>query len=76
MQERSSIHDAAFDRGLITFDDQYQLVVSGLLRKAASTVRSLQAAFLDNEGKAITLPDKFLPDQSFLQVHRDTIFLC
>ena len=70
----SAIHDAAFDRGLMTLDEHYKIVLSRSLRKSATMVQLLQAAFLSYEGKAITMPYKFLPDRKFLQFHRESVF--
>lgn len=62
----SAIHDAAFDCGLMTLNEHYQIVLSGTLLKSANTVQLLQVAFLSYEGNAITLSDKFIPDRKFL----------
>ncbi len=70
----SAIHDAAFDRGLMTLDENYRIILSDTIRKSANTVQLLQIAFLSYEGKVIAMPDRFLPDQNFLQVHRESIF--
>lgn len=69
----SRLHDAAFDRGLITFDDQFRLVVSKRLKDHVAN-RSLEAAFEAHEGKRLALPEKFLPDQEFLEIHRQSVF--
>jgi predicted restriction endonuclease len=69
----SRLHDAAFDRGLITFDDQFRLVISTRLKEHV-TNRTLSGAFAAYEGKGLALPEKFLPDQGFLEIHRQTVF--
>ena len=70
----SRVHDAAFDQGLITFDDSLQLVLSKLLRDqlSESIVENLFGKF---EGKTLHLPDDAaLPDLSFLAKHRKSVF--
>ncbi len=70
----SSLHDRAFDRGLITFDENLKMVISTELRSALSN-HVLKESFSQFEGQELQLPDKFCPDQSFLAVHRDRIFV-
>jgi predicted restriction endonuclease len=67
----SSLHDAAFDSGLITLDDQLQVVLSKRLKSYfPDTV--LEQNFTPFEGKAINQPEKAAaPDPSFLQHHRE-----
>lgn len=69
----SRLHDGAFDQGLITFDDEYRLLLSKRLRDYLShqTIRDNFACY---EGQTIRLPEKFFPDQGFLAEHRSSIF--
>ncbi|MBL9143512.1 MAG: HNH endonuclease [Verrucomicrobiaceae bacterium] len=70
----SRVHDAAFDQGLITFDDSLQLVLSKGLRDhlSESIVDDLFGKF---EGKVLHLPDDAaLPELGFLATHRKSIF--
>lgn len=69
----SSLHDAAFDRGLITVDDAYRLVLSREIKHQLS-IENIEVNFARYEGKSIHLPDKFMPDMPFLQQHRRQIF--
>lgn len=66
--------DAAFDRGLITLDEDYRLVLSPYLREYLPN-ESLTRNFLDYEGKQIAMPEKFPPDHDFMQLHREEVFL-
>jgi len=66
--------DAAFDKGLITFDEDYRLVLSPYLREYLPN-DSLSRNFLDYEGKPIVMPEKFPPDAEFMQKHREEVFL-
>ncbi len=69
----SSLHDKAFDRGLITFDDKLELVLSPQLKKLKSSI------YVDNfekyERKKLRLPLIYHPDNKHLAYHRDNIFI-
>jgi predicted restriction endonuclease len=70
----SNLHDAAFDSGLITLGEQFQLVLSKRL-KSYLPQPALEQCFAQYEGRAIHLPDKVAePDPRFLQYHRDHVF--
>lgn len=68
----SALHDKAFDCGLISLNDDYQVLISDKLRYKADEFT--QSALLSLEGKAVSLPDKFLPDRVFLEKHRKNAF--
>jgi hypothetical protein len=70
----SAIHDCAFDQGLITVTDEYRLRLSFKLL----TMRSeplISSAFVNFDGMRISLPEKFLPDGTFLEYHREHVFV-
>jgi predicted restriction endonuclease len=70
----SSLHDAAFDSGLITFDDKFRIVLSQRLRSYFPQP-ALEQSFAPFEGKPIRLPDKLAePDPAFLSFHREKVF--
>lgn len=70
----SRLHDTAFDRGLITFDDNLCLVLSKQL-KADLPKRAVAENFGAYEGEALHLPgDAALPELEFLATHRAKIF--
>lgn len=62
--------DAAFDRYLITLDEDYKVVVSKSIRDHF-TVETVRENFEKYHGKKISMPERFLPDQKFLEVHRE-----
>lgn len=62
--------DAAFDRHLITLDEECRLVISKSIRDHFSS-ESVRVSFQPYEGKAITLPDRFRPDSELLARHRE-----
>jgi len=68
----SATYDAAFDRHLISFDDDYRMVLSKSL-KDCCTHKVHQEYFLAFEGKPITMPSKFKPDLALLKRHRDKL---
>lgn len=66
----SRLHDAAFDRGLIAFDDNLKLLLSPRL-KAEVAQRALADNFAAYEGEALQLPDDAAsPEMAFLSSHR------
>jgi putative restriction endonuclease len=70
----STLHDAAFDAGLITLDDNLGVILSKRLRKYFPQP-ALEQNFVPFEGKPIRLPEKLAePDQNFLCFHRENIF--
>ena len=70
----SRLHDAAFDRGLIAFDDQFRLLLSPRL-KGELPQRSVAENFGAFEGEALRFPgDSALPELAFLSEHRASIF--
>ena len=70
----SRLHDAAFDRGLISFDDQLRLMLSPRL-KAELQQRSVAENFAAYAGEPLQIPDDAaLPDTAFLSRHRAEIY--
>jgi len=70
----STLHDAAFDAGLITLDEKLGVVLSKRLRSFFPQP-ALEQNFVPFEGKPIRFPDKLAePDPIFLEFHRTNIF--
>lgn len=70
----SSLHDAAFDSGLITLDDKLSVVLSKRLKKFFPQP-ALEQSFVPFEGQRIHLPDKLAePSHDFLSYHRKEVF--
>ncbi len=67
------LHDVAFDKGLITFDTDYRVIVSKELLNSNMDEKT-RKWFMAYSGKEIALPEKFYPDKSFIQYHNDVIF--
>ena len=66
-------HDKLFDRGLMTFDDDWRVRLSPKCADFDEGNGILQQAF-DIEGKQLMLPERFCPDLKALQYHRSKIF--
>lgn len=66
--------DAAFDKGLITLDEAFKLVLSPCLRDHFD-VPTIQDNFAQYSGKTINLPDRFAPEPRFLEYHRNEVYV-
>ncbi|HTA83262.1 MAG TPA: HNH endonuclease [Bacteroidia bacterium] len=69
----NSLHDKAFEVGLITITEDYKIKNSSILKKQAKN-KSIQDYFLKYEDKSIILPSRFLPDIEFLKYHNQQKF--
>jgi hypothetical protein len=70
----SRLHDAAFDQGLITFDEDLKLILSKRLKDELPQ-RAVAESFAAYEGEPLSLPeDAVMPDSSFLAKHRSGTF--
>lgn len=69
----NAFHDRAFDKGLLTLDNNYKIMISSQLKyeKLDETAYDWLFGF---EGKVIRIPESFLPDKRFLEWHRDVVF--
>ncbi len=70
----NAMHDAAFDSGLITLDEDRRVVLSRTLRDA-TTAQVHQAWFIRYDGQRIADAEKFAPDPAFLTHHRQRVFV-
>ncbi len=72
----NSLHDRAFDQGLITLDSDYRLVMSRELeRRAASDGSDALAWLCSTRGRRIRLPERHRPSLDFIAYHQDVVFL-
>jgi putative restriction endonuclease len=69
-----TLHDKGFDRGFFTLADDYKIVIGKAIRQYLPN-SAVHDGFKIYEGKAISLPDKFIPKQEFLEFHRENYFL-
>lgn len=60
----NALHDRAFDRHLMSFDENYRIII------ADDVPLQAQAALMRGASERLEMPDRFLPDQAFLAHHR------
>ena len=70
----SSLHDKAFDAGLLTVSEDHRIVMSAALQSLADEAFAI-TSLLAYAGKKIRMPQKFTPDEAFLEHHRTVVFL-
>lgn len=69
----NALHDAAFDRGLITLAENFELCVSKRLEhEVPATIYGTMFKSLD--GLPIALPERFRPTREMLAYHRKHVF--
>ena len=68
----SATYDAAFDRHLIFFDDEYRMILSPALKDFYAN-QAFKTQFLAFKGQKIIFPKKFKPDMGFLDKHRQKL---
>lgn len=69
----NTLHDAAFDRGLITFSEDLTLRISGRLKKQVPG-GIYQEMFECHASQPINLPARYRPLDEFLTHHRTKVF--
>ncbi|MCW3161771.1 HNH endonuclease [Chryseobacterium oryctis] len=70
----NSIHDKAFDKGFITITPDYKVLVSNYFDDYSNDV-AVNDFFNKFQNQQIVLPERFLPDQDFLDFHFNNIFI-
>lgn len=68
------MHDKAFDRGFLTIDTNYAVVISRILGHYLPQ-EGLENSLVAYDGQKILLPDRFLPDKDFLEIHQKEYFI-
>ena len=68
----SGTYDLAFDQHLISFDEDYRMIVGNEISDHFTNAVT-RDYFKKYSGKKIALPLKFLPNQVFLQAHREML---
>ncbi|MDL2327798.1 HNH endonuclease [Ruminococcaceae bacterium OttesenSCG-928-A11] len=71
----NALHDKAFDKGLITIDTNYRLILSKEL-KATYDSSIVEEFFFRFENIKICLPERFSPSKEFLEYHNNNVFCC
>lgn len=68
----NALHDKAFDAGLITINESFQVMVSQLVHEMPYEKTKL---ITDYDRQPLTMPSRFIPDQAYLDFHRKNIFI-
>jgi len=69
-----TLHDRAFDRGLITLSKTLQVIVSKKAKKSSDSPLQ-KVALSDIDGLTIDSPGHFEPDEKAVKYHRENIFV-
>lgn len=69
----NALHDRAFDKGLITLDKNYRVVISKRLSDVGMD-ENTHDWFYSYVNQEIKLPNKFFPGRDFIEYHNDVIF--
>lgn len=69
----NAFHDRAFDRGLITFDESWRLVITNKL-KVGEISQFQRESLLNYEGRQLRPPIRFSPDPDAMAYHREHVF--
>lgn len=70
----NSIHDKAFDKGLLTVTTDFKIKLSDEILKDCNQV-AIQDIFIKYENKRIFLPERYIPSKDFLDYHNNNIFI-
>jgi putative restriction endonuclease len=69
-----ALHDKAFDRGLLSIDDDYKVLISSSINDYALQ-EAVKSGLIFYSTHSILLPDRFVPEKKFLQIHRNEYFI-
>jgi putative restriction endonuclease len=69
----NALHDAAFDRGLITFSANFELRLSARLKHEVPSA-VFKEMFESRCGEPITMPERFTPTSEMIEFHRSMVF--
>ncbi|MBI5351273.1 MAG: HNH endonuclease [Chloroflexi bacterium] len=69
----NTIHDRAFDRGLLTITLEFKIKISKSIKRN-DVDGAVQDFLFRYDGSEIKLPTRFLPDTNFLKYHNKSVF--
>lgn len=69
-----ALHDKAFDVGLLAIDNDYKVVISPSLHHH-SAQEAVKNGLMIYGSQSISLPDRFMPERGFLEIHRNEYFI-
>lgn len=70
----NALYDRAFDRGLFTFSESLEVVLSVRLTRPAGRCGLLAGVLEELEGRRLEVPERFAPDPEALGYHRKHVF--
>lgn len=71
----NAFHDRAFDKGLITLNDEYRVIVSPKVKRNLKRNPEGADLLLGYEGRQIELPSKMPPNREFIHWHNENVFI-
>ena len=71
----NAFHDRAFDKGLITLDDKYRIVLSSEAVRRSRKDNVARDWLVGFEGKRIFVPEVAPPEQSYIRWHNENVFV-
>lgn len=69
----NALHDAAFDRGLITFGERFEMQISKRLKDEVPA-SVYEEMFANRAGRPIRVPERFAPAAESMAFHRREVF--
>ncbi|AXG73864.1 HNH endonuclease [Flavobacterium arcticum] len=69
----SALYDRSFDKGYLSFSDNYKVLLSSKLKEKSNT-EYYSKYFASIENTTLIKPIKYYPSKLFLEYHRDEIF--
>lgn len=69
----SALYDRAYDKGLISINENFKVLISDKLKKKKYT-EYFGKYFAPIENQPLILPQRYLPKKEFIQYHLDEIF--
>lgn len=69
----SALYDKAYDKGLISINEKYQVIISDKLKKKKEA-NYFGKYFAPIENQSLILPQRYFPKKEFIQYHLDEIF--
>jgi len=69
----SPLYDKVFDKGYMSLTENYKIIFSSKLSKITDEI-AYSNFFKSYENERLKLPEKFIPQQEFLEYHRTHIF--
>lgn len=68
----NTLHDKAFDRGLMTVNFDFVIKVSSQIKTLEN--KAVKEFLIKYDGQKIYTPERFVPEKKFLQYHNEHIF--